>query len=141
MHTYLQRLNAVGTFAGTVLAAFAGLVAITGMLTIQVKHAPRWCTPTKTTTTGLLHRSNPTAQISLNAIEGLQREFGVDRVRVVVVQVVRPARMFPTHLLPHRRGRPCTYMQICDHCLDGTPSNCLCLLKWTMQQTSTPSTR
>lgn len=30
MHTVLQRLNSVGTFAGTVLTAFAVLVALTG---------------------------------------------------------------------------------------------------------------
>ena len=58
MHSFWNRLNALLTFAATVLAGMA-LCA---------------------TFTDYLHRANPTVECSFSGVEGLQREFGHDRV-------------------------------------------------------------
>ena len=58
MHSFWYRLNALLTFAATVLAGMA-LCA---------------------TFTDYLHRANPAVECSFSGVEGLQREFGHDRV-------------------------------------------------------------
>lgn len=62
MHTVWMRLNAVATFAGTVLAVLCVLVALTDKL----------------------HTANPACDVKLVSVDGLQKEFGSDRAWITM---------------------------------------------------------
>ena len=89
-HSWLNRANALGTFAGTVLAVVCLAVTATGDCWVgwwagSLHIASPVCAALIAMTcvsADLLHRSHPFVACDFVGTEGLQKEFGHDRVRL-----------------------------------------------------------